>query len=256
MILAVLQARVSSSRLPGKVLKPILGKPMIIHEIERLQQCENIDKLILATSMEESDNELVDVCKAHGVEVYRGNLEDVLDRYYQCSMLYNPEHVVRVTGDCPVIDPNLVDAVIDRHKKTNSDYTSNVLNPTFPDGLDVEVIKMSVLKEMWEKAQLKSEREHVTLYIRNNINAFNICSYVNEVDLSSMRWTVDEVADFKLIDSIFSGLYRKKKFFDMNDILAFLQEHEELIKINSGIQRNEGLKKSMLEDYSFSERQV
>ena len=175
-VLAIVQARCSSSRLPGKVLAPILEKPMIIHELERLQRSQYIDKVILATSTDSSDDSLVKIAEKV-VNVYRGSLDDVLDRYYQCAKLYNPEHVVRITGDCPVIDWRLVDEVITKHLNEGNDYTS--LTEHFPDGLDTEIFRFSVLERAWREAEFRSEREHVTLYIRKHPEIFKLGAYDN-----------------------------------------------------------------------------
>lgn len=248
MILAILQARVSSSRLPGKVVKTILGKEMVLYEIERLKQCKYIDKLVLATSVESTDDILADVCKKNRIDVFRGNLNDVLDRYYQCAKNYQPEHVVRVTGDCPLIDPEVVDSVIKQHIVENCDYTSNVNPPTFPDGLDVEVMKYSVLEGMWKNAKLPSEREHVTLYIRNNASRYKISNFVNNQDLSAMRWTVDEPEDFELVTKIITELYSQKPNFNKNDVMSLIDKYPGYLESNAKFMRNEGLKKSILED--------
>jgi len=147
MILAILQARTSSSRLPGKVLKPILGKPMLLLQIERVRRARKIDKLVVATSNDPSDDGIEALCKQHGIDCFRGSLNDVLDRFYRAALTYNPEHIVRLTGDCPLIDPELVDSIIDMHLEGNYDYTSNAIQMTFPDGLDVEILTIKVLKE-------------------------------------------------------------------------------------------------------------
>ena len=251
MILAIIQARSSSSRLPGKVLKPILGKPMIIHELERLQRSKRIDKIVLATSQDKSDDALADIVVKSGVEVYRGSLDDVLDRYYQCAKAYQPTHVVRITGDCPVIDWRVVDAVIKKHLEERNDYTNET--GRFPDGLDTEVFLFSALKIAWENANLMSEREHVTLYIKNHPESFKIGKLDSELDLSRMRWTVDEPQDLELIQQIYGALYLSNTDFAMQDILRLFERQPELFTINQGIQRNEGLLKSLREDKELEE---
>ena len=246
MIIAVLQARMTSSRLPEKVLKPILGKPMLLHEVERLQRSHLIDKLAVATSTDGTDAPIAYMCHEHGIEVFRGSLDDVLDRYYQAAKPYNPDHVVRVTGDCPVIDWRIVDKVIEKHLVEDNDYTS--LSPSYPDGLDTEVVKFSTLKAAWENADKLSEREHVTLYIRNRGKNFRLGQLELEQNFSNMRWTVDEPRDFAFINNIFEELYPKNEDFSAKDILNLLEQKPELITINAGIIRNEGLLKSLSED--------
>ena len=243
MIICIVQARVSSSRLPGKVLKPILGKPMIVHELERLRRSKRIDKIVLATSMDKSDNELGHIVAESGVEVYRGNLEDVLDRYYQCAKRYQPEHVVRITGDCPVLDWRLVDAAIENHLKEGNDYTS--LSEEYPDGLDTEVMRFTALKKAWENAMRPSEREHVTLYIRNHAAEFQCGQVACPQDWGKMRWTVDEPKDYEFIQQIYERLYSSNEDFGMQDILALIDSNPALQSINAGIMRNEGLQISL-----------
>ncbi|WP_037353027.1 cytidylyltransferase domain-containing protein [Selenomonas sp. FC4001] len=245
-VLAIVQARCSSSRLPGKVIKELAGKPMIIHELERLSRSKTIDKIVLATSTEASDDPLALVVADAGMTVYRGNLDDVLDRYYQCASEYQPQHVVRITGDCPVIDWRLVDNVINTHIKHGNDYTT--LSEYYPDGLDTEVMKFSALEEAWNKSKLLSEREHVTLYLRNHGNDFKLETIPCKENLESMRWTVDEPQDFMFITQVFAELYSANQDFSMEDILLLLRKKTELMDINRGIQRNEGLAKSLAND--------
>ncbi len=252
MILCIVQARSSSSRLPGKVLKAILGKPMIVHELERLKRSKRIDKIVLATSQDESDNELAHIVSEWGVELYRGSLDDVLDRYYQCAKQYQPEHVVRITGDCPVIDWRIVDAVIEKHLAGKNDDT--VTTERFPDGLDTEIVRFSALERAWKEARLPSEREHVTPYIKNHAEFFKLGQMDCERDLSYMRWTVDEPQDFEFIQQVYAELYLTNKDFSMQDILNLMERRPEMSTINQGIQRNEGLLKSLRADKEFRER--
>lgn len=248
-VIAVLQARTSSSRLPNKVMLPILGKPMLAHQIERVVKSKKIDKLIVATSKESSDNVIEQLCGELGVACFRGNLDDVLDRFYQTTVHEGAEHIVRLTGDCPLADPNVIDSIISRHLSKNSDYTSNSLPPTFPDGLDVEVMTFNALKKAWENAVLLSEREHVTLYLRREDVGNKIDNYENDFDLSDLRWTVDEPEDFKFVSKIYSELYQKNNNFGLQDVLLLLKKQPELNLINSGFTRNEGLVKSLANDF-------
>ena len=195
-VLAILQARVSSTRLPRKVLKPILGVPMILRQIERIKRANCIDKLVVATSTDSSDDELFELCQHHEIVCLRGSLNDVLDRFYQVAILYNPAHVVRLTGDCPLADPRIIDEVIQRHLTGQYDYTSNTIEPTYPDGLDIEIFRLACLERAWQEACLPSQREHVTLFINQHAELFNRGSVKNIEDLSKLRWTVDELEDF------------------------------------------------------------
>jgi len=250
MILAILQARVSSTRLPGKVLKPILGMPMIFRQIERLKHAKKIDKLIVATSTDSSDDQLAIACQEFGIECYRGNLNDVLDRFYGAAEQDKPEHVVRLTGDCPLADPEIIDRVIEHHLQGKYDYTSNTIEPTYPDGLDAEIMTYSCLQHMRDKAKKQSEREHVTLFIYNNKKKFNIGSVKNNIDLSQLRWTVDEPEDFMLVEAIYQDLYCKNSLFLTNEILCLIADNQKLKDINVSFNRNEGLMKSLKNDGS------
>lgn len=253
MILAILQARVSASRLPKKVLLPLLGKPMIFRQIERIKHSKRIDQLVVATSYHESDEQLFNICKQYGVECMRGNLNDVLDRFFEVAKLYKPDHVVRLTGDCPLIDPRLIDDVIQFHLEGNFDYTSNTLEPTFPDGLDVEIFKYSCLIDAKENAYLPSEKEHVTPFMTKNLT-YNKGSYKGEHDFSNYRWTVDERLDFELVEKIYSELYTEGSLFNTKDILDYIEHNPELKNFNTLYKRNEGYIKSLEDDASTFER--
>jgi len=232
-VLAVIQARMSSSRLPGKVMMPILGVAMITRQIERIKYSKRIDDIVVATSTHHSDDILVAEMAQNSVNYFRGDLNDVLSRFYEASVSYTPKHIVRITGDCPLIDPDLIDIVINKHLDSNADYTSNVFPPTFPDGLDVEVIRFNVLKAINEMTLLPSEREHVTLHIRKNPHEFEIHNVISEVDYSGKRWTVDNIEDFVLIKRIFEALYFINNKFTTSDIFEFIRNNSEIESINS-----------------------
>jgi spore coat polysaccharide biosynthesis protein SpsF len=248
MILAILQARMTSSRLPGKVIKSILGKPMLLRHIERINRSTYIDKLLVATSADPTDDVIENICRESGIEVFRGSLDDVLDRYYQAACLYNPEVVVRLTGDCPLADPLVIDEVIRFYLDNDFDYVSNCLTPTFPDGLDTEVFSFDALRYAWEKAKLFSERDNVTPFIYKNSDIFKFGNYRNSVDLSQLRWTVDEAEDFELVTIIYEALYPKNNAFVSKDILNFLEKRPELKLLNRHYRRNEGYLKSLEKD--------
>lgn len=254
MILAVLQARFSSSRLPGKIMLPLLGEPMLIRQIERIRRSRRIDRLIVATSTDSSDDPLAELCRARQIDFFRGSLEDVLDRFYRAALAVNPDQVVRLTGDCPLTDPAVIDAVIDFCVAGGFDYASNALAPTFPDGLDVEVMKFSCLREAWKLANLPSQREHVTPYIYQQSEKFKIGSYRREPDISFLRWTVDEMRDFQLVGRVYEALYPLNQAFSTDDILAYLARHPELQGFNATIERNEGFKKSLQLDKAFLDK--
>ncbi|MCA9749776.1 MAG: glycosyltransferase family protein, partial [Romboutsia sp.] len=211
MYVAIVQARSSSTRMPGKVLKTICRKPMILHQLERISKSKLIDSLVIATSSYETDDELARVCINAGYKVFRGDLNNVLSRYYHAALQENATHIIRLTGDCPLSDPLLIDEMINFYQNNNFDYVSNAVEATYPDGLDVEIFSMHVLQRMYINATLNSELEHVTSYVHNNFDKFNCYEFKNKkykyiskqdgiiletIDLSSMRWTVDEPEDF------------------------------------------------------------
>lgn len=245
MILGILQARLSSSRLPGKVMRPILGRPMILRQIERLRRSRRMDRLVLATSSEPLDDPLAAVVQAAGVDVHRGSLDNVLDRFITAASSYRPDWVVRLTGDCPLADPDVIDQVIDVTLASAADYGSNTLEPSFPDGLDVEVVRYAALEQVWRAGGSTAEREHVTLAIHRHPDRFRLVGVKAPHDLSRLRWTVDEAADLALVERIYAALYPSNPFFATSDILALLERQPGLAAINSGIERNKGLAKSL-----------
>ena len=250
MVLGILQARCSSHRLPNKVLKPLLGRAMILRELDRLAHSRRIDQIVLATSRDASDDPLCQAAVEAGVTVYRGSLDDVLERYYACAEQYDAEHIVRVTGDCPLIDWRIVDDVIVRHLAENNDYTHTTEH--FPDGLDTEVMTFSALSQAHREAKLPSEREHVTVYFRKHLELFRIGRVDAAADYGDLRWTVDEPRDFALIEEIYEQLYLSNHDFSMQDILALFDKKPVLRSMNQGIVRNEGLQKSLAEDVTSS----
>jgi spore coat polysaccharide biosynthesis protein SpsF len=252
MIIAILQARFSSSRLPGKVLKTILGKPMLALQIERIRGSKLVDKLMVATSDYDEDNKIAELCEEVELECFRGSLNDVLDRFYQAAMPYSPEHIVRLTGDCPLCDPLLIDQLIKFHLSEDYDYSSNTDIPTYPDGLDVEVFKFCCLKIAHEEGVLPSQREHVTPFIHQQPDRFKLGSYHSKIDRSHLRWTVDEQLDFELITKIYESLYPHDPAFTTENILNWLQNNPEWEAYNTRYQRNEGLSKSLLADKAYS----
>ncbi|QLE59138.1 cytidylyltransferase domain-containing protein [Nostoc sp. TCL26-01] len=256
MIIAILQARVTSSRLPGKVLKPILGIPMLVHQIERIKQTKMIDRLLVATSLDITDDPIEQCCQQIGIECFRGKLDDVLDRFYQTASSIFPEHIVRLTGDCPLCDPELIDKIIIHHLTGNFDYTSNTVKATFPDGLDVEIFRFSCLEQAWKEANLPSQREHVTPFIHSQPHRFHVGQYQNNVDLSYLRWTVDEPLDFELVSIIYEALYPVNPAFSTQEILEFLDKSSHLKTINTSYIRNEGWQKSLLADELFLNKNI
>ena len=251
-VLAILQARVSSSRLPGKVLMPVLGQPMLFRQIERVNRCKELEQLVVATSVDLSDDPLASECAARGIACSRGSLNDVLDRFIHSALPYQPETIVRLTGDCPLADPALIDEVIRYFHTGDYDYVSNCMPPTFPDGLDVEVMRFACLEQANREAVLPSEREHVTPYLHAHPERLRLGNYISPVDRSGLRWTVDEPEDFEFVRFVYEKLYPMKPDFTTDDILNLLERYPDLRSINSMFERNEGLKKSLQADVEFS----
>lgn len=247
-ILTLLQARTSSSRLPGKVLLPLLGKPMLSRQLERVRRARLIGELVVATSTDGGDDAIAKLCGAEGIACARGSLNDVLYRFYQAALPHNPDVVVRLTGDCPLADPAVIDGVIEFFLAGEYDYASNAIEPTFPDGLDVEVFRFRCLKAAWREAQLPSEREHVTLFIHTRPQRFRLGSYRHARNLGGLRWTVDEPMDFEFVSRVYENLYPRNPLFGMQDVLDFIHAHPEIAALNSAVARNEGLQRSLERD--------
>lgn len=251
MATAIIQARMGSTRLPGKVLKKVLGKAMLEHQIERVKRSKTIDQIILATTSKSEDKQIVRLGKRLKVKVFAGSENDVLDRYYRAAVKFGVNgNIVRLTGDCPLMDPEIIDAVVNFYlkNKKNCQYANNVDPPTFPDGMDVEVFSFEALKTAWQNADLLSEREHVTPYIRNHPEKFKVKNFQSRKNLSRHRLVLDNKEDFILIKRIFTSLYPRNKNFTLRDILEFLKRNPKLALVNAYIQRNEGLLKSLRTD--------
>ncbi len=249
--IAILQARVGSSRLPGKVLKPICGRPMLALQLERCLRAETFDGLVVATSTEDADTSIEELCKAEGVACFRGALDDVLDRYYQCAKQHGAQHVVRLTGDCPLMDPAVIDRVAGCYFEGGYDYASNGLRSTWPDGLDLEIISFDVLETAWREAELPSEREHVSPFIISHPERFRLGSAENETDYGRLRWTVDEPEDLAFVSAVFEALYPATPAFTMQDVLNLLSRQPSLGDLNVHIGRNEGYEASLAADAEY-----
>ena len=247
-IIAITQARMSSSRCPGKVLKPILGYPMAWHQWERTLQAQSLDQCILATSTDPSDDSLAAYFLKNKQAVFRGSLNNVLNRYYECAKHYKASHVVRLTADCPLIDPQIIDKVVATHLKNNNDYTSSAL---FPVGMSVEVFRFSALEKAYYEAHLSSQREHVTLFIYRNPELFKLEEVTHAKNLSYLRWTVDYPEDFEFVEQVYKKLYPLNPNFRMNDVIQLLENEPKLMQINAHMEHN-GLKKSLAEDYKMT----
>ena len=234
-VLCILQARVGSSRLPGKVLLPILGEPMLARQIERIRRARRIDLLIVATSDQPDDDAVAELCRRLGVPCYRGSLDDVLDRFHGAAAIYRPLHVLRLTGDCPLTDPALLDRLITQHLESGADITSNAHIRTFPDGLDAEIFTFALLDRAWRDARSAYDREHVTPFMYRRNVAWRPGVLRDATDRSHMRWTVDRAEDFEFVTRVFEALYPGDPAFSSNDVHHLLAEHPDIARINAGL---------------------
>lgn len=245
----VIQARMSSSRLPGKVMMPLAGRPVLETIVDRLTRVKKASQIIVATSEEIADDVIAAFCQRAEISCYRGSLNNVLDRFHSAALYYNLENVIRVTADCPLIDPKIVDELIDLHMIENNDYTSNVLEPSFPDGLDAEIFKFGALAKAHAQAKLPSDLEHVTKYIYSNPAIFKLGCLRSKQDFSHVRWTLDEPEDFVVIKEIYqvlSDIYGDD--FGLEETMDFWRARPDLRAVNSRFVRNEGLARSLLKD--------
>jgi glutamate-1-semialdehyde 2,1-aminomutase/spore coat polysaccharide biosynthesis protein SpsF len=246
-IVAIIQARMGSTRLPNKALLDISSKPMLWHVANRVRHARLVNEIVIATTTNPTDQAIVQFAQTHRIPVFQGSEEDVLDRFYQAACTYHAAVIVRVTSDCPLIDPRVIDGILDVYLKNNYDYVSNTLRYTYPDGLDAEVFSFAALERAWREAQLPTEREHVTPYLRTS-GCFRIAGVENDVDLSHYhyRWTVDDAQDLKFVRAIYAELYQNdEEVFYMADVLKTLKQHPELARTNAGTILNEGYYRSL-----------
>lgn len=250
-VLAVIQARMSSTRLPGKVLFPIQNRPMLSYMLERVSAAQRVDQVILATSLDPSDDPIAQFCGQEDVLCYRGSLDDVLDRYYQAAQTGGGQTIVRLTGDCPLLDPRIIDTMVEVYQKNQYDYIANTVPPagaSFPDGMDVEIFSMKNLERAWREAQKPSEREHVTFYFWKNSQIFSLHRHDSPKDFSGYRLTVDYPQDFEVVTKIFTELYPKNPLFRMEEVIDFLDRHPEIRDKNKNIAANLGWKPALEKD--------
>jgi glutamate-1-semialdehyde 2,1-aminomutase/spore coat polysaccharide biosynthesis protein SpsF len=249
-VIAIIQARMASTRLPGKVLADIAGRPMLWHVVNRVRMAQSLDSVVVGTSRETVDDAIAQFCQMHHIECYRGSETDVLDRFYRAAVHFAADTIVRITADCPLIDPHVIDKVVETYRAGAFDYATNTLRYTYPDGLDTEVCSVAALGTAWKEAQLPSEREHVTSYLRS-CQRFRIANIENESDLSAynFRWTVDEAADLDFVRTVYCRMWSNHHFlFFLEDILQLLENEPELVRMNHGILRNEGYYTSFINE--------
>ena len=250
-VIAIIQARTSSSRLPGKVLEDVGGDPMVVYQLKRLKRCRSLDQICLATSNDPSDDTLSRLVSNAGFFVFRGDLHDVLDRFYMCAKQQDANIVVRLTGDCPLTDPELVDEIVDAFVAQDLDYLANSVDDSslsVPDGFDIEVFSTHALKLAFTSAKLQSQREHVTPWLRTkdaNIKWSNFC---HEPSRPYYRVTVDDQTDLSLVRNIVNALSPTNPCFGVDDVVQYLKENPAMANSNISTQRNEGYLKSLSDD--------
>jgi spore coat polysaccharide biosynthesis protein SpsF (cytidylyltransferase family) len=258
MIAAIVQARMASTRLPGKTLADVGDQPMLGRLVDRARRIPGVEQVIVATTEKAADEEILRFAAKRGLPAYAGSEDDVLDRFYQAARRHGISVVVRVTPDCPLLDPAVSGAVLARFlaERGAVDYVSNTQPPTFPDGLDTEVFSFDALARAWHEATQPSEREHVTPYVWQHRNKFQLANVTHDPDLSTLRWTVDTAADLEFVRAVYRHLGGRAETAGMDEVLGLLRRHPELEAINRGITRNEGYAKSVRADRVVTERRA
>jgi spore coat polysaccharide biosynthesis protein SpsF len=244
-ITAIIQARMGSTRLPGKVLRNVAGRPLLDYLFHQVSAATEINSVILATSVDTIDDPLEEYATRRGIDVYRGAADDVLSRYCDAATCYGAKHIMRLTGDCPLLDPHTCDRVAREYRTRQYDYV--LTGPDFPEGQGAEVFSFDSLKEACDKATLPSEREHVTLYFHNNSDRYTRCALSDYADNSRLRYTVDHPDDLEVISAIVAA-FPSNTVFSGREVNSFLQSHPEISALNARIARHEGLFKSLAED--------
>jgi|SaaInlStandDraft_3_1057020.scaffolds.fasta_scaffold37017_2 spore coat polysaccharide biosynthesis protein SpsF len=235
----VVQARMTSTRLPGKVMKNILGRPMLSYLMERLKRVQNADDIIIATTTNREDEAIVEFCHSNGITCYRGSEHDVLSRYYEAAEASDLDVIVRITSDCPLIDPAVIEDLISCYidEKEHLDYLSNTQLRTYPRGMDVEVFSFESLTTAHLEACEASEREHVTVHMYSCPTKYRIASSSLEIDHSEHRWTVDTPEDFEFVSAVFEEIYPENPLFTMEDVLSLVKKNPHLSEINAHIEQ-------------------
>jgi spore coat polysaccharide biosynthesis protein SpsF len=235
----------SSNRLPGKVLKPINGQPMIYRQIKRVLESTLVEDVIVATSVSSSDDELVQFLESENIKVFRGSLDNVLSRFLEISKEINPTNIIRLTGDCPLVMPRLIDEMVVQFEEKLPDYLSNSLVPSFPDGLDIEIISSEAITRLESLDLSKMELEHVTLGVYNRPDLFRVLNFSTPINRSSMRWTVDYPEDLDFVRSVYSHFKGREAIFEYEEVLEFLRSNPEVVSGISASRRNEALLKPL-----------
>ena len=247
----IIQTRMGSSRLPGKVMKKLDGEKTVLdYVVDQISNSKLIDKVIIATTNESEDDVIVEFAKNRNLDYFRGNTKDVLDRYYQCAKEFHLQTIVRVTSDCPLMDPVIIDNVIELFLSHECDYSTNKLpitSPECPQGVEVEVFSFQTLEKIWLESKLPSEREHVTPYIYNNPEKFTIISNSDYAEICNLRYTIDKSDDLKLIKILIKKIQNRPIL--TSDVMLIFKNEPTLFDINRHYIRNEGYLKSLSKNY-------
>jgi len=233
-VVAIVQARMGSTRLPGKVLKNLAGETMLARVVGRLHRSNRIDDVLVATTDESTDDAIVDECRKLSVRVSRGDQDNVLDRYFNAAKFVSADVIIRITSDCPLIDPQITDKTVQAFLDSSPDYAANTIVRTYPRGLDTEVMSMNALARAWQEARKPYEREHVTPYIIEHPDEFKILSVSGDQDYSAHRWTVDTPEDLEFVRAVYDRL-KSKAMFSWRDILDLLDHEPELFELNGHV---------------------
>lgn len=236
-VVVIIQARMGSTRLPGKVLKLLKNKTVLSHVIDRCRSIKLADEIVVATTILPTDDSIEKEALQLGAKCYRGSEDDVLSRYFEAATECNADVIVRITSDCPLIDPYVSNEIINRFLTNEVDYCSNTIIRSYPRGLDTEVFSYSVLEKAYYQAKLSYEREHVTPYIYRNPELFTLDNYVYHQDHSRYRWTLDTIEDWHLISQVYEHLYDTSRMFDWYDVLKLMREYPDLSKINEHVEQ-------------------
>ena len=235
---AIVQARMGSTRLPGKVLADLCGAPLLQRQLERVRRATSLDRVVVATSTDETDLPIAELCESLDVPCFRGDLNNVLARFLGAISEFNPEVVVRITADCPLISPSVIDSIVHSFFESDCDYLSNTLDPTFPDGVDVEVVRVRALRALARLDTDIHEREHVTLGIYRRPEQFVVRNFTGNPDLSNLRWTVDSPEDLEFVRWVYTELFYTNPNFDLAEIIELLEENIDKSRTDSDSRRN------------------
>jgi len=249
MIGCIIQARMGSTRLPGKILEKIDDKYTVLeYTIKQLKCCKKIDKIIVATTEEKEDDVVEKYLKSNGIEYHRGSSENVLDRYLQCAKKFSVDIIIRITADNPLIDPQIVDTIIEEYKKGKCDFITNTINRTFPYGTEVEIFSYEILEKAWKKAEKPSEKEHVTTFIKDPKNGFNLENITNVENFSNLRYTVDKKEDLVLVKEIVKNIHNRPIL--LQDIIELYRRKSKIFEINRNV-KHDGYLSSIEKDEQY-----